>query len=53
MFNCVVQQFADLPLDKLQLLLLILVEKVTGCRSGELENKVPNCQWKAKALVDF
>lgn len=37
MFNHVVQQYGELPLNKLQVLvLLLLLGKVTGCRSGEL-----------------
>jgi hypothetical protein len=36
MFNHIEKQFGDLPLNKLQLLLLLILGKVTGRRSGEL-----------------
>jgi hypothetical protein len=46
MFNCI-SRLGDLPLDKLQVLLLLLLGKVTGRRSGELM-WIASSSWKLK-----
>lgn len=46
-FNCIVKKFGGLPLEKLQIILQILLGKVTGRRSGEI-NWIAASSWKIK-----